>query len=199
MPIRRTVGLASLATVAVAAAEPRANELDERLARGEVSVVQLAMEGFAIPALQTDFVLDAPPEAAFALIDDCAGYPKVMPHVEVAAETRREGDHSTCTWTVDMPFPLQDLSTEVGVNRTRTGTTWTREFKQTSGQFTRNEGRWTVTRFHDDPNRARVSYWLFVVMDSPLPDVFVKTGQKGAMGDMVKNLRRSLAARRGDH
>jgi ribosome-associated toxin RatA of RatAB toxin-antitoxin module len=191
-PGRAWLAIALCLSLAAAADEPAGEELDARIGQGEVVVEASRVEGYGQPALRTFAVIDAPPEAVFALVDDCAGYVGVMPRVATSAETAREGDTSTCSWVVDMPFPMGDLSTEVAVTRTLTPGRWRREFKQTRGDFLRNEGQWTLTPFRGDGARTRVDYRLFVAMDTVLPDAFVKRGQHGAMKDLLANLRARL-------
>lgn len=180
-----------------AAADDAAPEgIDERIGHGEVVVEASPVEGYGQPSLRVFAVVDAPPEAVFAFVDDCSGYVGVMPRVATSAETSRDGDASTCAWVVDMPFPMGDLATEVAVTRTVSAGRWLREFKQTKGDFLRNEGQWALTPFRGDPARTRIDYRLFVAMDTVLPDTFVKRGQHGAMKDLLKNMRARLVKAR---
>lgn len=191
---RCALSIVAVGTLAFAGAVLADESLEERLASGEIVVTTHKVEGFSIPSLETDAVVEVSPEKFFALVDDCDGYQRVMPRVATSSEVERKGNRSICKWTVDMPFPLANLSTVVEVNRTVTAGKWRREFKQTSGDFVRNEGVWTLTQFGDNPNRTRIDYRLHVVFDSSLPDTFIRSGQKSAMPTMIKRLRSHLKA-----
>ena len=186
---RASCAVAVLGAIAVGAAALAAEDTETRIGTGEVVVTTHKVEGFAIPSLKVEAVVDAAPEKFFALIDDCAGYARVMPSVATSSEVERKGTRSICKWTVDMPFPLSNLSTVVEVNRSTSPGKWRREFKQVSGDFVRNEGSWTLTPYADDPKRTRIDYRLHVVFDSSLPDAFIRSGQKGAMPKMINRLR----------
>jgi ribosome-associated toxin RatA of RatAB toxin-antitoxin module len=171
--------------------------LDDRLAKGEVVLEFQSVAGSAQQALHAALVLNAEPERVFAVVDDCANYAHWMPRITSASEVTREGERSICKWVVHLPFPMTDRSTEVAVTSRRAPGLWTRAFKQTRGDFQRNEGLWTLTAFRGDPKRTRLEYRLNVGIDLILPDVFVKSLQRDGMMDMVKSLRQQVE-KRGD-
>jgi ribosome-associated toxin RatA of RatAB toxin-antitoxin module len=166
--------------------------LDDRLARGETVLEFQKVDGYPQSAVLLSVMLEAPPEQVFALVDGCNGYAGLMPRTLSSVEVSRVGDSSVCRWVVDVPFPMKNLSTEVAATSRHTPGLWTREFKQTRGDFRRNEGLWTLTPFRGDPRRTRLEYRLFVAVDAIFPDAFVKLGQRGGMTDMVQSLRARL-------
>lgn len=166
--------------------------LDARLDKGEVVVDFETVAGVPQPAIRTVAVLEASPERVFALVDNCAGYAGLLPRVASSTESARDGGTSLCAWTVDLPFPLKDLSTHVAVTSERAPQVFTREFKQTRGDFLRNEGTWRLTPFRGEPNRTRLEYRLLVAIDTIVPSGFVRSGQMGGMNDLVANLRARL-------
>ena len=193
-PIAVTLFLLFAAAPLVRADEPAdaPATVEDRLAAGEVIVTPHRVEGFAIPALTVDAVLDAPPERVWALVDDCYGYRNTMPRVAESVETERVGTRSICKWKVVMPFPFSDITTVVEAKSVATPARWQRDFHQISGDFVRNEGYWRLERFGADGKRTRVSYRLHAVMSSMVPDGFVKRGQVKAMHEMIGNLRAAL-------
>lgn len=180
--------LALACACAVAPAWAQTAAVPERVAAGEVLVGQRPVAGFSIPAVSLDFAVDAPAEKVWAVIDDCKGYVKSMPRVIAARETLREGGRTVCTWTVGMPFPFKDIDTTVEARNKIGDGKWTRDFRQTAGDFLKNEGQWSVMRFADG-KRTWVHYDLHAVMNSAVPDALVKRGQMQAMRDIAKNIR----------
>lgn len=198
--MRKSLHIALMATLllgasAVAVAdeptdEPASN--DERLAAGEVIVTQHHVEGFSIPALIVEAVIDTAPERVWTLVDDCYGYRNTMPRVADSVETERVGARSVCKWRVDMPFPFSDIHTVVEAKSVASANRWQRDFHQVSGDFIRNEGFWHLERFGPDGKRTRVTYRLLAVMSSVVPDGFVKRGQVKAMHQMIGTIRTAL-------
>ena len=198
--MRQTVHIALMSLLLLCAAawvhadEPTAPQLtvEDRLAAGEVIVTARRVEGFAIPALSVEAVLDVPPERVWALVDDCHGYRKTMPRVADSVETERSGARSICKWRVSMPFPFSDIGTVVEATSVASGNRWDRQFHQVSGDFIRNEGAWHLERFGDDGKRTRVGYRLHAVVSSVVPDGFMKRGQVKAMHEMIGMMRTAL-------
>jgi ribosome-associated toxin RatA of RatAB toxin-antitoxin module len=191
--------LAVLASLVVCAPVAHADEPDEapasledRLAAGEVVVTPHRVEGYSIPALSVECVIDVPAEKVWALVDDCYGYRKTMPRVAESVETERAGANSICKWRVSMPFPFSDINTVVAAKSVASPTRWQRDFHQVSGDFVRNEGYWRLERFGPDGKRTRVNYRLHAVMASVVPDGFVKRGQVKAMHEMIGIMRAAL-------
>lgn len=189
------MSLLLLGAVAMAHAdEPESPQpsVEDRLAAGEVIVTPRRVAGFSIPALHVDAVLDVPPEKVWALVDDCAGYRRTMPRVADSVETERVGTRSICKWRVDMPFPFSDIGTVVEAKSVASSSGWQRDFHQITGDFVRNEGYWHLERFGADGKRTRVGYRLHAVMDSAVPDGFLKRGQMKAMHEMIGMMRSAL-------
>ena len=180
---------------ATAAGETPAS-LEGRLAKGERVVELEPVDGSSVSAVRAWAVFDAPPEQVFAIIDDCAHYAAWMPRVVSSKEPSRQGEQSVCSWVVGMPFPMKNAGTEVAVISRRAPERLTRDFKQTKGEFKRNEGSWVLTPFRGDPSRTRVDYRLFVEIDTVFPDAFVRAGQRGGVSDMLQRLGEKLAKKK---
>ena len=165
---------------------------ESRVAAGEVIVTTKRVEGYSIPQVGVDCVIDVPPERVWALVDDCNGYRNTMPRVADSAELERTGTRSLCKWTVAMPFPFANVSTLVEARSVVSAGGWKRDFKQLSGDFVRNEGYWHLTPFGSDGKRTRIDYRLHVVMSTLVPDSLIKRGQISAMHDMIRKMRAAL-------
>ena len=171
---------------------PTQPSVEDRLAAGEVIVTQRRVEGFSIPALTVDAVLDAPAERVWAVLGDCHGYRNTMPRVYDSVETEHAGAKTVCKWRVNMPFPFSDLETVVESRNVVTDTRWTRDYHQVSGDFLQNTGYWHLERFGEGGKRTRVYHRTFAVMATSIPDGFVKRGQVKAMHEMFGKLRTAL-------
>ncbi len=188
----RRVWLPVLALLGVVGVADAGEDLDARLANGDIVVSVHEEEGFDIPPMYTRAVIDAPPEKVFALVNDCNAFKTYIPRVVQSSETSREGNHSVCKFLVDMPWPMDDLSSTVEATVSSAPGKWTREFVHKDGNFIRNDGVWTLTPFGDDGKRTRVEYKLHSAFKTMLPNAFVRSGQKGAMKDLIKSMRSRL-------
>lgn len=168
---------------------PAPPTLEDRLAAGEVVVQTRRVEGFTIPALHVEAVIDAVPERIWAIVDDCNGYRNSMPHVIDSAEVERNGARTLCKWTVDMPFPFSNVDTVIETRSQLTPGRWQREFHQIRGDFVRNEGSWLLVPFGEDGKKTHIVYKLHAVMGTIIPDSMVKRGQINAMHEMIRKMR----------
>lgn len=188
----RRVWLPALALLGMAAVADASEELEARLANGDIVVTVQEEEGFDIPPMYTRAIIDAAPDKVFALVDNCNAFKTYIPRVVQSNETQREGNHSTCKFLVDMPWPMDDLSSTVDATISVTSDKWRREFVHKDGNFIRNDGVWTLTPYGEDGKRTRVEYKLHSAFKTMLPNAFVRSGQKGAMKDLIKSMRTRL-------
>jgi hypothetical protein len=160
--VRRTAAGLGLLLV-FAAASPRADGPDERLApllppelaeedrarldAGEILVRDLAPsdpDGIGVLVIG---VVEAPPERLWELMADCDQQDEFMPRIRHAAVRDRDADSHTCDLVVDVPFPLEDLTTATRheVRRLPDGG-YQRYWRLEPGDWSyhRNSGSWTV-------------------------------------------------------
>lgn len=116
-----------------------------RLEAGEILTRTRPVAGRSVPWMKASGLVDAPPAEVWPVLDDCARYKDTMPRTVESEELERHGDHILCRATVDMPFPFTELVTETDAVQTiEPGKLYRREWKQRSGDFNVNEGRWTL-------------------------------------------------------
>jgi len=162
-----------------------------RLAKGEVIVGTEPVPGSNQPRLVVRAMFDVPPEAVWKHIEDATKYAEFMPRVKSVQVLSRDGNDLIRTkLTVDMPFPLKNLSATTRAKHTvEPGVRYVREWVLEEGDYHVNEGSWTLVPFDGDPNRALGVYRVHVVPKMPIPGVIQSAVQEKAMPKLIEALR----------
>jgi len=199
--LRRHVILLTLALVLPVAARAGGEFSGEELRRleaGEILTWTRPVAGRSVPWMKASGLVDAPPEAVWEIIDDCARYKDTMPHTVESEELERHGGHVLCRATGDMPFPFSDLVTETdAVHTIEPGKLYRREWKQRSGDFAVNEGRWTLEPWRDG-SCTLATYEALTQPKIALPDVILRFGTRTALPEMIAALRKHAKASHGE-
>lgn len=168
----------------------------ERLTRGEVIVTTEPVAGSSTPRLIVHAVIDAPTDRLWDLIDRSALYSRFMPRVKKSEELSRSGDDVRTRVTVDMPFPLRNLTATTQARHTvEPGVRYERAWRLESGDYKLNEGSWTLTPLADDAGRTFVHYQLHVIPKVPIPKVIQSAVQERAMPGLIDALRAEVVRR----
>jgi ribosome-associated toxin RatA of RatAB toxin-antitoxin module len=199
---RRPLGIASavkafVAALTVAAAQAGALSADEarRIEAGEVIVTSIAVPGHSLPRTKVDALIQAPPQAVWAIVQDCANYSRTMPRVLVSEELERNGERVHCRSTIDMPFPFGDLVADTdGLHTAFPDGSYKREWKHRSGDFKTNEGSWTV-RPHAAGAATFVTYDALMEPNVPLPNWILEWAQTSELPSMIEGLRKQVTTR----
>jgi ribosome-associated toxin RatA of RatAB toxin-antitoxin module len=161
-----------------------------RLSRGEVLVHTEPVPGSSTQAIVVRAVFDFPAEAVWRHIDQSARYHEFMPRVKASAELSRDGENIRTRMTVDMPFPLKNLTATTRARHiVEPGVRYVREWKLEEGDYHVNEGSWTLTPFDGDPNRAYAHYRVHVMPKIPIPKAIQSAVQEKAMPKLIESLR----------
>lgn len=172
---------------------PVGDALDAALEGGEIIVESEPVEGTTTPRLHVRAVVEAPPEKVWAILEDCSRYEETMVRVEAADELSRDGNVVTCRTTVDMPFPLSDLTaTTRAVHTVVPGERWAREWELVEGDYARNSGSWVLTPFKGNASRTFVDYHILVEPNTSVPDSVRIAAQQKAMPDLIEKLREQV-------
>ncbi len=167
-----------------------------RLARGEVLVRTEHRGSSPQPWLVVDAMIAAPPERVWRLIDLSDNYARYMPRVKTSKEVSRRGDEVRTKMTVDMPFPLKNLTaTTVAKHLVDPGVRYERSWRLESGDYHFNEGRWVFRPFDDDPEKTYAHYEIHVLPKIKIPKAIQGAVQERAMPKMIDALRQEV--RRG--
>jgi len=167
-----------------------------RLARGEVIVTTEPVAGSGAPKIIVRAVIDAAPEQVWDLIDKSALYMRFMPRIKKSEELTRDGDDVRTRITVDMPFPLKNLTATTQARHTvEPGVRWVRAWQLESGDYRFNEGSWTLTPFDGEAGRTFALYQIRVLPKMPIPKRIQSAVQEKAMPGMIEAVRGEVRRR----
>lgn len=164
-----------------------------KLDRGEVLIHTTPEPGYKTPRLITRAVINHPPSAVFELISNPDRYSKTMPRIKEMRQVKVEGDIVHTKMTVQMPFPVPNLSalTEA-VHKHLEGEVYVREWKLLEGDYKVNRGSWHMSPFDDAGTRTYLVYQVHVEPKVPLPNRIKSAVQQKAMPKVIQNLRNAL-------
>jgi ribosome-associated toxin RatA of RatAB toxin-antitoxin module len=161
-----------------------------RLDRGEIIIRNEARPGSSTPVIFLQAAIDAPASKVWNLIDQSARYQEFMPRVKKSEELSRQGMEVRTRMTIDMPFPLKNLTaTTRALHTVVPDTLYKREWKMESGDYETNEGAWVLIPFPGQPGRTIATYRATVQPKIPLPGALKTMAQEKALPGLVESLR----------
>lgn len=183
-------------SAAVRAGEPRADEKSDARARldaGEIIIKTSKVEGSGVPRIKAMGVVDAAPEAIWAVVERCADYKTTMIRTAASEELSRKGNVVRCRVTIELPFPLKNLTaTTDAIHTVVPGKKWQRRWSLVEGDYKRNTGSWTLLPFDDSGKRTLVIYEVHAEPNIALPDSIQRLAQKKSLPDLFKHLRETI-------
>ena len=163
------------------------------LKAGEIIVTSKKLKKFPRPGVKAVGVIDAPMERIWPLIDQCKDYTKTMQRILKSKEISRKGNEVICEITVDLPFPLGDISSQtVATHTVKQGKLYKRSWKLLSGDYEYNEGSWTLVPFEGSPARTLVVYETQVQPNTMIPDSIRAMAQKKTLPELFEHLRNQV-------
>jgi hypothetical protein len=178
------------------ATEPVADDKADARARldgGEVIIKATKVEGSGVPKVKAMGVVDAPPEALWAVIEKCGDYKKTMVRTAASEELSRKGNIVRCRVTIELPFPLKNLTaTTEAIHSVTPGKKWQRRWSMVEGDYKRNSGSWTLVPFDDSGKRTLVIYEVHAEPNIALPDSIQRAAQKKSLPDLFEHLRATV-------
>jgi ribosome-associated toxin RatA of RatAB toxin-antitoxin module len=182
--------LVTLITLGIAMPALAQSKKIARLDKGEIIVTTKEVEGFDIPKVRVEAVINAAPEKVWAIIEKCDNYEKTMIGLSYAEELSRRGTKVMCKTVADLPWPLDDLTgVTLATHTVIPGKKWKRAWKLIKGDFKFNTGSWTLTPFNDDPNRTHIVYRAHVEPTTSVPDSVKTMAAKSTLPDLIRHLR----------
>lgn len=166
-----------------------AEDLQARLAKGEIVITTKDVSGSSIPEVMAQAVIETPPEKLWAIIQDCANYQKNMQRVVRSKEISRVGNKIVCETEIGLPFPLSNLVGVTEATHVVGPPKWSRTWHLLRGDYEVNNGSWTLTTFEGNPLRTLAVYRLHVIPKSMVPDALLRKGQRDALPKMINHLR----------
>ena len=168
------------------------------LSSGKIYVNAHKVKGTDSPEMRIFAVVEAPPERIWPLVSNCNQFSRTMPRISKGRILSRKGNVMICRVTVDVPFPLSDLTSTTRntiVTRASEGY-YARHWKLISGDYTRNRGSYIVSRFDNNPKRSLVRYVVYVEPKTSVPTWLRSMAQKKSLPKMIRKIR-GIAKRMG--
>lgn len=139
------------------------------------------------PSVTADAVLDAPPERIWDIIDRCADYKTTLVSILESKELARQSDVRRCEVTVEMPFPLPNLTavTEAKI-AIAPGKSWRRAWRLVEGDYRQNTGSWTLTP--ETNGRTHVTYAIIARPKMSVPAFALRMAQNQAIPKLFEKL-----------
>ncbi|MDP6943154.1 MAG: SRPBCC family protein [Myxococcota bacterium] len=188
------VALSVLAGLALAPWTQASPKTKARLAAGEIIVSTKKVPGSEQPIATVMAVVNAPPARLWRIISKCSDYKRTMVRVAASRQVWQKGDVHRCQVTVDLPFPLSDLTaTTDAVHTVVPGKRWERKWKLVEGDYTRNSGSWTLAPFDATGQRTLVIYKVHAEPNVPIPDGIRRAAQRKSLPNLIENLRKQVA------
>ena len=168
------------------------------LSAGKIYVNAYKVRGTEAPEMRITAVINAPPARIWPLVSNCNQFSRTMPRILKGRILSLKGNKMICRVTVDVPFPLSDLtSTTLNTITKREGQGYyARHWKLISGDYTRNRGSYIISRFNNNPKRSLVRYNVFVIPTTSVPTWLRAMAQKKSLPGMINKLRK-IAKRMG--
>lgn len=161
----------------------------ERLAGGEILVTTEDVSGSEVPRITVVGVVNAAPERIWAIVSDCNTYKQNLPRIDSARLLRREGSNYYCEVTVDLPFPMSNLTAQTRATHTVGPPEWKREWTLLSGDYQRNDGAWILRPFQGDSSRTLVTYIVHAEPNNRVPNAVRRRAQESSMPGVIERLR----------
>lgn len=188
LPLALTLVFGLLAPSALAE-KGGAERTKARLDKGEIIVRTAKVKGSDYPEVIVTAVVETAPERLWAIIEKCDDYEKTMPRVKEATELSRKGNKVVCKVTIEMPFPLSNITNTTQATHTVVpGKKYRRAWKLLEGDMKDVRGSWTLIPF-EDPNRTLVVYRTHAEPAVAIPAAIQKAAQKKSLPNMIKKLR----------
>lgn len=164
----------------------------EKLDEMEIFVETRDVPGHKVPKMLVTGVVNAPPAKVYEIVGNCDRFAGRMPHVKEARTISKSPNSHICEVTVNMPFPLSDLTSTTVDTRETGPVTWARRWKLKDGEnesYELNSGHFVLTAFNGDPNRTLVKYEIHAVPKSNVPGFLRNTAQKKSLPGLIKRIR----------
>lgn len=173
----------------------KSGKTKERLATGEVIVTTKQVAGSTVAAVTAMAVINATPARVWAVVENCNDYSKTMIRTLESKELWRKGNKVRCKVTIDMPFPLSDLTaTTDAIHTVKAGKKYKRAWSLVTGDYAHNSGSWTLVPFDDTGKTTLAIYKVHAVPNVPIPEGIQRAAQRKSLPNLMENLRKQVGA-----
>lgn len=184
----RRAAAASLLALGVAA--PGAARGDDA---PKVDIKTFAVPGSDTPKIVMTATLDVPPKKVWAIVGDCSKYKGRLPRVKAAKLLKQEGNKFTCEVTIEMPFPLSDLTAVTEATHEESDKLMARRWKLIRGDYKTNEGSWEIKPADAEGKTSFVTYTVHAEPNTAVPAAIREAAQKKSLPDLMARVRTEAA------
>lgn len=163
---------------------------------GEVWVGRADRASDDAPTFVAQAIIDAPPSVVWQIVSRCDDFSRIMPRVLASKELSRKGDNVVCQVTIDMPFPLSDLTSVTAAVHREDATlgNFSREWKLVKGDYQVNEGAW-ILRALPNGKRTLATYRVTARPNIPVPSSLAALFQQGPLVKSMQAVREESRVR----
>ncbi|MFT3770101.1 MAG: SRPBCC family protein [Minicystis sp.] len=187
---RWTRGAAAISLLMVSVAAP-VSALGED--GPKVDLKTFPVPGSDTPKIVMSATLDVPPKKVWAIINDCSRYKERMPRIAAAKLLKKEGNTFTCEVTVEMPFPLSNLTAVTEAVHEESDKGMARRWKLVRGDYKSNTGSWEIKPADPEGKTSFVVYTVHAEPNTVVPAAIREAAQKSALPDLMKRVRNEAA------
>ena len=180
--------------ISLAFITPALANTKSRLDKGEIIIKRQKVSGSGAPKTTVMAVFESAPDKLWNILSKCGRYKETMVSILSAKELSRKGNKVRCEVTVDLPFPLDDISSVTEATHTvKPGKLYKRAWTLISGDYKSNTGSWTLTPFNTQGTRTLGIYVIHAEPNIPIPDAIRNAAQKSSLPNLIKHLRKQVS------
>lgn len=186
--MKRSLLILTLLLAPIAATAQSNDALDA----GEILVTSEPVKGSDVPRMNVTAVVDAPPAKVYEVVTNCDRFPERLPRILAAEFVSKSASGARCKVTVDVPFPLSNLTAITQDKRKAGPDVWYRKWTLVEGDYERMDGSFVLQPFRGDENRTLVKYTIHAVPKTAVPDFLREKAQRSSLPDMIERIRKEV-------
>lgn len=183
-------GAAAVSLVLLGVAAPNAARGDDP---PKVDIKTFAVPGSDTPKIVMTATLDVPPKKVWEIVGDCSRYKGRLPRIKAAKLLKQEGNKFTCEVTIEMPFPLSDLTAVTEATHEVSDKGMKRSWKLLRGDYKSNQGSWEIKPADPDGKTSFVTYTVHAEPNTAVPAAIREAAQKKSLPDLMARVRSEAA------
>jgi ribosome-associated toxin RatA of RatAB toxin-antitoxin module len=183
-------GAAAVSLVLLGAVTPGVARGDDE---PKVDIKTYAVPGSDTPKIVMTATLDVPPKKVWAIVSDCSRYKERLPRIAAAKQLKKEGNKVTCEVTIEMPFPLSNLTAVTEATHEETDTAMSRRWKLVRGDYKVNEGAWEIKAADANGTTSLVTYSVHAEPNTVIPSAIREAAQKKTLPELMARVRKEAA------
>ena len=159
----------------------------------KVDIKTFSVAGSDTPKIVMSATLDVPPKKVWAIVSDCSRYKGRLPRVAAAKQLDKQGNKFTCEVTIEMPFPLSNLTAVTEAIHEESDKGMSRRWKLVRGDYKINTGSWEVKPVDGDAGKSFVVYTVHAEPNTIVPASIREAAQKKTLPELMARVRSEAA------